>query len=78
LLFFNNRCYTKNVKVQIKKVNYKNMDEAQKQAVMGMMCKCGSGKTYAECCGNTACACGSGKMDKDCCMKNAPEAPAAM
>ena len=54
------------------------MDEAQKQAVMGMMCKCGSGKTYAECCGNTACACGSGKMDKDCCMKNAPEAPAAM
>lgn len=54
------------------------MDEAQKQAAMGMTCKCGSGKTYGECCGNQPCACGSGKMDKDCCMTNAPETPAAV
>lgn len=52
----------------------KQMDEAQKQAAMGMTCKCGSGKTYGECCGNQPCACGSEKMDKDCCMTNAPAA----
>ncbi len=50
------------------------MEDDKKQAAMAMTCKCGSGKTYAECCGNTPCVCSSEKTDKDCCMKNAPEA----
>ena len=41
------------------KTNKTKFDEA---------CKCGSGKTYGECCGSgDPCACGSGKAYRDCC-----------